>query len=306
MDSASLFAYSPLPVSHASAEVLAPMPPYTNDTLREPQDAAQYNIAASEGAISLDRAVLPLAASIQDTVAAPVFIPCDDDTAIPAAAVAIAPSSAPAAVASSTAATAEADCAPVGSSVPDQPQATDIPANVSTSSGSNSASSRSALSLYAPSASSSSSSSNTGDTTNSPDSHSSSNTAEGAESPQPAQSSHGHGVKDTSPPRLLAAAHKPRSRSVGRSAHTSQPLPNSDAHTHAQTRVLQARSNTHAQLDTMSSNHPEDAPISDSHCTPAEEHASLNDAVDRALQEFMLSHDSADFIQSIQVCGLSF
>ena len=70
--------------------------------------------------------------------------------------------------------------------------------------------------------------------------------------------------------------------------------------------VQQPIRNSSAQLDTMSSNHPEYAPASDpnhlSGYNSAEDRASLTEAVSRALQEFMLSHDSSEFTDSFQVC----
>ena len=68
------------------------------------------------------------------------------------------------------------------------------------------------------------------------------------------------------------------------------------------------RANSSAQLDTMSSSHPGGDSTSGSlppvgrH--PPEDPAALQEAVSRALQEFMLSHDAADIIEPLQVCSL--
>ena len=227
-------------------------------------------------------------------------------------------------------------------STPEHPQIKDTPADTTICG--DSASSQSAESVCAPRSHASgdgsgTSHSSSGDVANSPDSHSSSgdvanspdscssacnainsrssNTStRAAESRQRAQSIHTPGVGDRASHNLPLGTNKEQRGPVCHTAHCSQAMPARNhahlhAHTHAQTQEQQVPiKNSDAQPDAMSSHHPKGASesgpyhyISDGN--PAENRACLSAAVSRALQEFMLSHESANFMNSLQVCSLS-
>ena len=153
-------------------------------------------------------------------------------------------------------------------------------------------------------------------TANSPNSCSSRMSTRAAESGSHAQSIHNHRVSATASDRLPLATHKGQAGAVGCTAPSSQSAARisarTHAHTHAQTQEQQIPiRKSNAQLDTMSSNHPRNASVSGpyyhmSEGNPVEDPACLSEAVSRVLQEFMLSHDSVDFKESLQVCSLSY
>lgn len=70
--------------------------------------------------------------------------------------------------------------------------------------------------------------------------------------------------------------------------------------------VFHPRPDTDARSDTLSDAHPRGTPRLDPpapQSDPAPQPFSLCEIVDRALQEYMLSHDSADFARTMQVCS---
>ena len=81
------------------------------------------------------------------------------------------------------------------------------------------------------------------------------------------------------------------------------------APSHPRSEVFQPRPDPNATSNSMSDAHPRQPRrltryTPHSTTTPAQQPVSLSVIIDRGLQECMLSHDSADFACTMQVCGL--